>query len=118
MDTVFLKGVRVEAVIGVHEWERARSRPLLVDLEMAADAAAAAASDAIDDALDYDAIATKLRSLAEATRFQLIETLADHLAAAVREEFAVPWLRLTVHKPGAVRGVHDLGVTIERGERT
>ena len=53
----------------------------------------------------------------EASEFQLVETLAEKIAAIVISEFNVPWLKLTVHKPGAVRGSRDVGVIIERGSR-
>ena len=117
MDTVFLRGLAVEAVIGVHAWEQQLPRKLLIDLELAADAARAARSDRVADALDYAAVAAAVRAHAQASRHALLETLADGLATLLREKFGAPWLRLTIRKPGAVAGVEDIGVTIERGSR-
>lgn len=118
MDTIQIRGLKVETLIGVHDWERKLPRPLLIDLELATDASRAAAKDKIADALDYDAVATAAVKFVEASRLQLIETLAEQLAATLQKEFALPWLRLTVHKPGAIGAAQDVSVTIERGKKT
>ena len=117
MDIVFIRDLRVDAIIGVFEWERRIRQTLSFDLEMAADIARAAASDRIEDTLDYKAVAKRIRAFVEASEFQLVETLAERVAELVREEFGVPWLRLRLNKTGAVRGARDVGVLIERGER-
>ncbi len=117
MDTVFIRGLRVDTVIGIFEWERRIRQRVRIDLEMSADVARAAATDAIDDALDYKAIGKRIIAFVGESEFQLVETLAEQVAAIVRGEFDVAWLRLSVSKPGALSGADDVGVTIERGER-
>lgn len=116
MDTIQIRGLKVEALIGVHAWERQLPRPLLIDLELATDIARAAASDKLADALDYQAVADAVAAFVAASRLQLVETLAEQLAAKLRQDFHLPWLRLTVHKPGAVAAAQDVSVTILRGE--
>jgi dihydroneopterin aldolase len=117
MDTIQIKGLKVETIIGVHAWEKKLPRTLLIDLELATDAARAAKSDAIKDALDYKAVADAAVSLVEASRVQLIETLAQRLAESLMKEFGATWLRITIHKPGAVPATQSVAVTIERGTR-
>lgn len=117
MDTIHIRGLKVEALIGVHAWERQLPRPLVVDLELGTDVARAAASDRLADALDYQAVADAATAFVGASRLQLVETLAEQLAAKLRKDFKLPWLRLTVHKPGAVAAAQDISVTVERGER-
>lgn len=116
MDTIRIRGLKAEAVIGVHDWERKLPRVLIVDLELAADAARAAAKDRIGDALDYHAVSQAVIAFVAESRVQLIETLAEQLAALLQDKFAVRWLSLTVHKPGAVAAAQDVSVTIERGK--
>lgn len=118
MGIVFLRDLRVDTIIGIYGWERTTRQIVGIDLEMAADVARAAASDSIDDALDYKAIAKRLIEFVGASSFQLVETLAEEIARVVREEFGVPWVRVTLSKPGAIRGARDVGVVIERGERS
>ena len=117
IDTVFIRGLRVDAVIGVHAWERTLRQVLVFDLEMACTTVVAARSDAIGDALDYSAVAQRVRALAQASSSQLLETLAEAVAHALMSEFSVPWLRLRLEKPGAVPGADGVGVVIERGQR-
>jgi dihydroneopterin aldolase len=117
MDTVFINDLRIETIIGIYDWERKVRQTISLDLEMAADIGRAAATDAIDDTLNYKAVAKRLIAFVEGSDFQLVETLAEKVAAIVLSEFSVPWLKLTVHKPGAVRGSRDVGVVIERGQR-
>ena len=117
MDTIRIRGLKAEVIVGVHDWERKVPRPVVIDLELATDAARAAKSDQLKDALDYHAVSQALLALAGASKFQLIETLAERLAAMLQKDFGVAWLRLELHKPGAVAGAQDVSVSIERGHK-
>src|SRR5690606_35956217 len=117
MDIVFIEGLRIETLIGLYDWERRTRQPVVLDLELAFDNRRAAASDTIADTFDYKAVSKRLIAFVEAADFQLVETLAERCAALIREEFDVPWLRLRLSKPGAVRGARNVGVVIERGVR-
>lgn len=119
MDYVFIKGLAVEAVIGVYDWERTLRQPLLLDLDMGWDIRPAAAGDDLTATLDYAAVSQRLLDYVGASQFQLVETLAERVAALVMNEFQVPWLRLRVTKPGAVKqAAGGVGVLIERGARS
>jgi len=117
MDIVFIRDLRIETVIGIYEWERKIRQPVILDLEMGADIARAAASDAIEDTLDYKAVSKRLIEFVQTSEFQLVETLAERCAEIVRQEFQVPWVRLTLNKIGALSAARDVGVIIERGTR-
>ena len=115
MDIIFLRDLRIETIIGIYDWERRIKQTVSLDLEMGADIRKAAASDHIDDTLNYKAVAKRLIEFVGASEYQLVETLAERIAELVLGEFNVPWLRLTVNKTGAVRGARDVGIIIERG---
>ena len=117
MDSVFIRALRADTVIGVYDWERSVRQTVVLDLELAADNRRAAASDDIGDTLDYAALSARLLSFMEGSEFRLIETMAEQLATIVLQEFHVPWLRLRLAKPGAVAQAGEVGVEIERGER-
>lgn len=117
MDIVYIRDLKIETVIGIFDWERRIRQTVSLDLEMATDIRKAAASDDIRDALDYKAVSKRLISFISESEFLLVETMAEKIASIVREEFQVPWLRLRLSKPGAVRGSQDVGVIIERGEK-
>lgn len=117
MDTVFIRGLRVETTIGIYDWEKEIKQPVVLDLEMASDVARGAATDRIEDALDYKTVSKRLKQFVSESRFELVETLAERCAAILRDEFGVPWVRLTLNKVGAVTDAEGVGVIIERGVR-
>ena len=118
MDIVFLRDLRIETVIGIYDWERKIRQEVILDLEMGCDIRKAAASERIEDALDYKAVAKRLIAFVGASEFQLVETLAERCAEILLQEFGIPWVRLSLNKIGAVTGARDVGVLIERGERS
>jgi dihydroneopterin aldolase len=117
MDIVYIRDLRIKTIIGIYDWEREQEQMVSVDLDMGTDIRKAAASDSIDDALDYKSVAKRLIDFVEHSEFLLVETLAERICEIVMTEFAVPWVRLQLGKPGAVTGSRDVGVVIERGQK-
>jgi dihydroneopterin aldolase len=117
MDIIFLRGLHIETIVGIFDWERVKRRIVVLDLEMATDNRKAAASDAIGDALDYSAVSRRIVSFVEQSNFFLVETLAERICEIIRTEFKVPWVRLTLNKKGAIQNASDVGIIIERGDK-
>ncbi|GAB5413368.1 MAG: dihydroneopterin aldolase [Congregibacter sp.] len=115
-DRVFIRALRLPTIIGVYDWEREVRQELLVDVEMAWDMRPAVRSDEVADALNYAAVAERLRAFAAENSFRLIEKMAAELADLLLREFRVEWLRLELSKPGAVAEADTVGVAIERGQ--
>ncbi len=118
MDIIYLRDLRIDAVIGIYDWERRMKQTIILDLEMAADISQAANSDNIEDTLNYKSVAKRIIRFVEQSEFELVETLAERITEIILTEFNVPWCRLTLNKKGAVRYVRDVGVIIERGKKT
>ena len=116
MDIIFIRDLRIDTVIGIYDWERAIKQTIHLDLEMGTDIARAAASDHIDDTLNYKAVSKRVIAFVEESSFQLVETLAERIVELILTEFDVPWMRLTLNKGGAVRGAQGVGVIIERSK--
>lgn len=114
MDIIYLNDLRIDTIIGIYDWERRTRQTVILDIEMGTDIRAAASSDSIEQTLDYKAVAKRLIEFVSESEFQLVETLAERIAEIVLTEFNVPWLKLRVNKQGALRGVRDVGVIIER----
>jgi dihydroneopterin aldolase len=114
---MYIHELEIETVIGIYDWERKQKQIVSIDLEMATDIRSSAEIDSIERALDYKAIAKRLIDFVEGSEFFLVETLAEQIAHLVLSEFDVPWLKLRLGKPGAVRGSRDVGVIIERGKK-
>lgn len=114
MDTIFIEDLRVDTVIGIYDWERRIRQTVRFDLEMGFDIRAAAASDDVNRTLDYKAVAKRVIAFAEAAEFQLVETLAERVAALVLDEFEVSVVTVTLDKHYALRGAGGVGVRITR----
>ncbi|MCL4151825.1 UNVERIFIED_CONTAM: hypothetical protein GTU68_004355 [Idotea baltica] len=117
MDIVYINDLKIDTIIGIYDWEREVRQTISLDLEMGTDIRQAAATDDIQYTLNYKAVSKRLIDFIEGSEFFLVETMAEQVAEIVREEFKVPWLRLRIGKPGAIRGARDVGIVIERGEQ-
>jgi len=115
MDRIFVTDLRVDAIVGIWDWERAMTQSVSIDLEMAWDIHRAAETDDLDATLDYRAVSKRVAAFVEESRFRLIETMAENIAELIQKEFGVTWLRVSISKPSAVRGSRAVGVRIERG---
>lgn len=114
MDKIFIRGLEVETIIGIHAWEQRAPRPLIFDLELGTDIREAAASDHIRDAVDYAAVAAAVAKFAKDNPVGLLETLAERLSRQLFQQFPILSLRMAINKPGAVPGAKALGVEIDR----
>lgn len=113
-DRVFLRGLAVQTTIGFIEWERHVKQTVVIDLEVPVDCERAARNDDVVDTVDYKSMAKRAIAFVEGSEFRLVETLAHRLAMLLLAEFDVAWVRLSVNKPGAIRGSRDVGVSVER----
>jgi len=113
-DRIFLRGLSAQCIIGFIEWERRVKQTVVVDLELPVDCRRASVSDDVADTVDYKKVAKRVLAFIEASEFSLVETLAHRLALLLLEEFGMEWVRLSLNKPGAIRGSRDVGVSIER----
>jgi len=115
MDTIFINDLSIDTVVGIYDWERRIRQTIILDVEMGTDIRKAAASDNIEDTLNYKAVCKRLTEFVRASEYQLVETLLEECARLIMEEFSVPWVRIKLNKAGALRGAHDVGIIIERG---
>jgi dihydroneopterin aldolase len=114
MDKIFIHALKTETIVGIFDWERQVKQTVVLDIEFSADIRKAAASDSIDDTLNYKAVAKRVLAYVEESSFHLVETLGEHVAMLILEEFGVSWVSLALSKPGAIRSSRDVGVTLER----
>lgn len=114
MDKIFIHALKTETIVGIFDWERQVKQTVVMDIEFSADIAKAARSDSIDDTLNYKGVAKRVLAFVDESCFHLVETLAEHVAMLILEEFGVSWVGITLSKPGAIRGSRDVGVMLER----
>lgn len=117
MDIIFLGGLQIETIIGIYDWERETKQTVILDIEMAFDIQKAAESDNIEDTLDYKAVSKRIIGFVGTSSFFLVEKLTVEIADIIRNEFGVPWVKVTLNKKGAIRGASDVGIIVERGQK-
>ena len=114
-DRVFVNGLELYCIIGVQPWEREVMQKVRIDLQMAADCRPAALADDASLTLDYKAVSKRVQRLVEGSTFQLVETMAERIAAAILADFPrADSVTVRVAKPGAVRFAEAVGVEVER----
>jgi dihydroneopterin aldolase len=113
-DKIFIHALKTETIVGIFDWERQVKQTVVLDLEFSADIRKAALTDSIDDTLNYKRVAKRVLGFVEESSFHLVETLAEHVAMLILEEFAVGWVSISLSKPGAIRSSRDVGVMLER----
>jgi len=113
-DRIFLRGLAIQTTIGFIDWERHVKQTVVIDMEIPVDCERAARNDDVVDTVNYKSMAKRTIAFVEAAEFKLVETLAHRLAMLLLAEFDVAWVKLTVNKPGAIRGSRDVGITLER----
>lgn len=114
MDKVCLEGIALEATIGVYEWERDIKQRLELDVELHTDTRQAGLSDALDDAVDYTQAMQIIQNVVATSKFQLLEALAETLAAELLALKRVHGVTLSVSKRSAVPLANNTRVTISR----
>ena len=118
MDIIFLGGLEIETVIGIYDWERQIKQKIYLDIEMAFDIKKAAETDDIAHALDYKTVSDRVVNFVEKSEYFLVETLIEEIAQLLLKEFQIPWVKITLNKKGAITRARDVGIIIERGQKT
>jgi len=117
-DRLFIRGLKVDCVIGRAEWERLVSQTVVLDLDLDVDLRAVAEADDVGPgSLDTRLLSKRLQAFVAETSYRMIETLAEEVCRLVLREFPVRHLRLRLSKPGALRGARTVGVVLHRARR-
>lgn len=114
MDKIFIEDLQIDTVIGIYDWERRIRQVISLDIEMRSDIRRAAATDAIENTINYKEVAKRLIAYVQNCRFELIETLIERIAEIILYEFDISWVKVKLSKPGAVRYSKNVGVEIVR----
>jgi len=115
MDTVFIEGLKTQAIIGIYDWERENRQPLIFDIDMDLPISQAAQSDDIKDTVDYKQVSDEVIALVTESRHELLETLCEEICQHILNNHnAVQLIRLKVSKPQAVEETDTVGLKITR----
>ena len=114
MDSILVRDLRVDVLIGIHKRERYVAQTVSIDLDIGLPGTTVFASDKVADTIDYEQVALRIRALAAAQHYRLVETFADRVAAFLIGDFGAPWVKVSVAKIGILPNAKLVGVTLER----
>jgi len=107
--TVFVRGLRVEAGIGVHDHEQGRLQTLIIDVSLDL---APAPVERLADTINYETVAEAARAIVAEGHVGLVETFAERLATACLEDERVRRCAVRIEKPGALDGAAAAGCEV------
>lgn len=114
MDSILVRDLRVEVLIGIHKRERHVAQVVSIDLDIGLPGNAVFASDRVADTIDYEQVALKIQALAASGHFKLVETFAERIAKLLIDDFRAPWVKVSAAKIGILPNAKFVGVSIER----
>lgn len=114
MAKIFIRDLKIDAIIGVLPQERILPQPIFIDLEIVTDITEAAKTDDLKDVIDYAKIAQRITDFVSHSQFQLLETLAEKISELLFNEFNISHLLLQIAKPNAIANAKQAGIFLER----
>jgi len=114
MDTILIRDLRVEVLIGIHKREHHVAQVVSIDLDIGLPGTTVFASDKVADTIDYEQVALRIKALAGTGHFRLVETFADRIAKLLLDDFKAPWVKVSAAKIGILPNAKFVGVSIER----
>ena len=115
MDTIVIRDLRVEVLIGIYKRERYVPQTISIDLNINIPGNAVFASNKITNTIDYAQVAIKVKALGASQHFRLVETFAERIAKLLIGDFKAPWVKVTASKIGILPNAKFVGISIERG---
>jgi 7,8-dihydroneopterin aldolase/epimerase/oxygenase len=114
MDSILVRDLRVEVLIGIHRREKLVAQTVSIDLDIGIPGETVFKSDKVADTIDYEQVALKIKALGASQHFRLVETFAERIARVLLDDFGAPWVRVSAAKIGILPNAKFVGVSIER----
>ena len=111
---VLVSGLELMASVGIFEVEKRYEQRIVVSVDLDVSDDYDGVSDRLEHVYDYAKVVAAVRSLVESRHYQLIETLAERIAAACLADRRVEKARILVEKPDIMPGCRSVGIAIER----
>jgi dihydroneopterin aldolase len=114
MDSILLRDLRIEVLIGIHKRELHVAQVVSIDLDIGLPGTTVFATDKVADTIDYEQVALRIKALAGTGHFRLVETFAERIARLLIDDFKAPWVKVSAAKIGILPNAKFVGVSIER----
>ena len=114
-DQIIIEQIRCHGILGINPAERVSKQEIVIDLSLETDTRPAAASNSIEDTVDYFEVATKVKEFVEGREAHLVETLVNEVADLVLDHYSgVSAVTVRVEKPNAIEFAQSVGIEVMR----
>ena len=117
-DTIYIHGLKLQTIIGCLPHEKEKPQTLIIDVELVKDLQKAAKTDDIKQTINYADVIEKIQYFIHSSRFELIESLAEHIAQLLLKEYPSDQVTIKIQKPEAIANVPQVGIIITRMSRS
>ncbi|HOV13769.1 MAG TPA: dihydroneopterin aldolase [Spirochaetota bacterium] len=117
MVTIKIKNLKLQTIIGIHDYERQNKQDIIINIKIKIDDAKATVSDDINDTLDYDKLSKKIIKEVENSNFFLIEKLTDFVLNIIFEEHKVKYAKVSIDKPNALKSSDSVSTTKSKNKK-
>ena len=114
MDTIFIRDLVLDAIIGTLEHERTRKQPLRLNIAFSGDFSRAGKSDDLSYSVNYREVEELVISLVEKSSFFLLEALAEKIAEKILAFDRVQEVSVTIDKKNAALKAESIALSITR----
>ena len=111
---VFVKGLELDAVVGVHDHEKREAQRLIVSVDLTVRENAAGQVDRLEEVVCYADVVRRAREICNSGHVNLLETLAERIARSCLDDERVIAVRVRMEKPNAIPECQSVGIEIER----
>ena len=111
---VFVKDLEIIALLGVHEQERIKPQRIIVNIDLSVAEGSSAIEDDIRNVVSYEVVVRKVEKIVAEGHVNLVETLAERIAAACLADVRVLAARVRIEKPDIIPNARSVGVEVER----
>lgn len=113
-DVIIIDGLRVDAIIGIYDWERVMTQAIIIDMALFTDVTDVAQTQDLSQGINYKAVCEQVSKWVKDKKFELLETLVEYVSKQLLDNWPISKVSIRAVKPNAITLADAVGVQITR----
>ncbi|WP_338755081.1 dihydroneopterin aldolase [Moraxella lincolnii] len=113
-DVIIIDGLRVDAIIGIDDWERVMTQAIIIDMALFTDVTDVAQTQDLSQGINYKAVCEQVSKWVQDKKFELLETLVEYVSKQLLDNWPISKVSIRAVKPNAITLADAVGVQITR----
>lgn len=113
-DVIIIDGLRVDAIIGIDDWERVMTQAIIIDMALFTDVTDVAQTQDLSQGINYKAVCEQVSKWVKDKKFELLETLVEYVSKQLLDNWPISKVSVRAVKPNAITLADAVGVQITR----